>query len=117
LCILEDLNYVNMSKEQKDRFERLYGYASTHKNVSCMQTAQDPFRIVPSVRRRSNVFVLWNKNDTDMIRTLPRKTSVSAERVMHVLEQQCQGAHELEFTPISPASYRKNGYERVAISA
>ena len=58
LCILEDLNYLNMSREQKGRLERLYGYASTHKNVSCMLTAQDPFRVIPSVRRCSNVFVL-----------------------------------------------------------
>jgi len=120
LCILEDLNYLNMSKEQKGRLERLYGYASTHKNVSCMLTAQDPFRIIPSVRRCSNVFVLWNNNDMDMIKTLARKMGVSAERLMHVLEQQCQGAHDsfwLDFTPNSPAPYRKNGYERVALPA
>ena len=119
LCILEDLNYLNMSKEQKGRLERLYGYASTHKNVSCILTAQDPFRIIPSVRRCSNVFVLWNNHDMDMIKTLARKTGVPAETLQQILEEQCQGAHDsiwLDFTPDSPAPFRKNGYERIALA-
>jgi len=116
LCILEDLNYLNMSKEQKGRLERLFGYASTHKNVSCILTAQDPFRIIPTVRRCSNVFVLWNNHDKDMLKSLARKTGVDVDRYQDVLENQCQGPHDsfwLDFTSDSPAPYRKNGYERI----
>ena len=119
LCILEDLNYLNMSKEQRGRLERLYGYASTHKNVSCMLTAQDPFRILPSVRRCSNVFVLWNNHDMDMIHTLARKTGLDTDTLQRMLEQHCQGPHDsfwLDFTTDSPAPFRKNGYERVQLS-
>lgn len=119
LCILEDLNYMNMSKEQKGRLERLYGYASTHKNVSCMLTAQDPFRILPAVRRCSNVFVLWNNHDMDMIKTLARKTGLPPDMLQHVLEQQCTGPHDsfwLDFTPNTPAPYRKNGYTPVIMT-
>ena len=79
LVILEDLNYLNMSQEQRGRLERLYGYASTHKNVSCVLTAQDPFRILPTVRRCTNVFILWNNHDGDMVRALSRKTGLTAE--------------------------------------
>ena len=119
LCILEDLNYLSMDKQQKGYLERLYGYASTHKNVSCILTAQDPFRIIPTVRRCSNVFVIWNNNDTDMIRTLARKTGVCGEKLQHVLDAQCNGPHDslwLDFTPDSPAPYRKNGNDRLDLS-
>ena len=119
LCILEDLNYLNMSREQKGRLERLYGYASTHKNVSCMLTAQDPFRVIPSVRRCSNVFVLWNNSDMDMVKTLARKVGVSAETLQRILETQCREPHDsvwLDFTTNSPAPYRKNGYEKIELT-
>ena len=119
LCILEDLNYLNMSKEQQGRLERLYGYASTHKNVSCILTAQDPFRILPTVRRCSNVFVLWNNHDKDMIYTLARKTGLPAKRLQDTLRTQCRGPHDslwVDLTPGSPARFRKNGYQRLTLS-
>jgi len=108
-----------MSKEQKGRLERLYGYASTHKNVSCMLTAQDPFRIMPTVRRCSNVFILWNNVDSDMLVRLSRKLGVASEDLQRVLEEECKGSHDslwLDFTPDSPATIRKNGYERLHLS-
>ena len=117
LCILEDLNYIGMGKEQRGDLERLVGYASTHKNVSVMLTAQDPFRIPPTVRRCMNVFVLWNHHDGDMLRTLARKTGKSEEVLEKVLRTHCQDPHDsvwIDRTPDSPAPFRKNGYERIA---
>ena len=117
LCILEDLNYIGMGKEQRGYLERLVGYASTHKNVSVMLTAQDPFRILPTVRRCMNIFVLWNNHDQDMLRTLARKTGKSKEALEQVLTTHCQGPHDsvwIDLTPNSPAPFRKNGYECIA---
>ena len=118
LCILEDLNYLDMSQAQRGRLERLFGYASTHKNVSCVLTAQDPFRILPTVRRCTNVFVLWNNHDGDMVKSLARKTGLSSKKLTRVLEESCQDAHDsfwIDLTPDSPAKFRKNGYETLAI--
>ena len=118
LCILEDLNYINMSKEQRGHLERLYGYASTHRNVSCMITTQDPFRIMPTVRRCSNIFVLWNNLDLEMARTLARKMGLSPEKLQRAIETHCTGAHDslwLDFTADSPAPFRRNGYEKINI--
>ena len=118
LCILEDLNYLNMSQEQKGRLERLYGYASTHKNVSCILTTQDPFRVIPTVRRCSNVFVLWNNHDRDMMKAMARKTGIAAAKLQQVLDTECIGSHDslwLDFTLNSPAPFRKNGYDSLAI--
>ena len=117
LCILEDLNYIGMRKEQRGYLERLVGYASTHKNVSVMVTAQDPFRLLPAVRRCMNVFVLWNNHDQDMLRTLARKTGKSEDILKHVFTTHCREPHDsvwIDLTPHSPAPFRKNGYEKVA---
>jgi len=118
LCILEDLNYLNMPQAQKGRLERLYGYASTHKNVSCILTAQDPFRILPTVRRCTNIFVLWNNHDMDMVKNIARKTGLSAEQLQAVLDKECTGAHDclwIDFTDNTPAPFRKNGYQKLEI--
>lgn len=118
LCILEDLNYLAMSQEQKGRLERLYGYTSTHKNVSCILTAQDPFRILPTVRRCTNVFVLWNNHDADMVKAIARKTGLTAQQLQSLLDEHCKGLHDclwLDFTENSPAPFRKNAYEKLSI--
>ena len=118
LVILEDLSYLNMSLEQQGRLERLYGYASTHKNVSCILTAQDPFSILPTVRRCSNVFVVWNNHDGDMLKLLSRKTGHGTEQLSKALVQHCRGPHDsfwIDLTPNSPAKYRKNGYQALKL--
>ena len=58
LLILEDLEYSHMNKEDKRRLDRLFGYASTHKFMTVILTAQDSFRVPPICRRCSTVFVL-----------------------------------------------------------
>ena len=116
LCVLEDLNYIGMGKEQRGYLERLVGYTSTHKNVSVILTAQDPFRILPTVRRCANIFVLWNNHDRDMLRMLARKTGKSVDMLEHALTTYCQRPHDsvwIDLTPNSPAPFRKNGYERL----
>jgi len=120
LIILEDLNYLDMSTEQQGRLERLFGYISTHKNVSVMLTAQDPFRILPTVRRCANVFVLWNNHDGDMVQTLARKCGLAPSQLLRMFRQHCRDGHDsiwLDFTSHSPAPFRKNGFQRIEMTA
>ena len=51
-----------MDKEDKRRLDRLFGYASTHKFMTVILTAQDPFNVT--------VFVLWNSPDKDSVAML-----------------------------------------------
>lgn len=116
--ILEDLDYVGMSQEQRGRLERLYGYVSTHKNVSVFLTAQDPFRVPVTVRRCTNVFVLWPSRDHDMIRSMARKTGIAAADLVKVFAEQCTRPHDhlwFDFTPESPSRFRKNGYQNILL--
>ena len=115
LVILEDLNYLDMGIQEKGRLERLFGYASTHKNISCMLTAQDPFRIMPTVRRCTNIFVIWNNHDQTMIKTLASKLGIDPKKLTHVFHTKCPSHHDslwFDFTTNTPAEVRLNGYEK-----
>ena len=114
LVILEDLNYLDMSSEQRGKLERLFGYVSTHKNVSVILTAQDPFRLLPTVRRCANVFVMWNNHDGDMIQRLARKCGMTSKKLLDLFHEHCEEPHDciwLDFTTGSPAPIRKNGFQ------
>ena len=102
-----------MGKEQRGYLERLVGYTSTHKNVSVMITTQDPFRILPTVRRCMNIFVLWNNHDQDMLRTLARKTGKSVELLEHVLTVHCQEPHDSVWIDLTPGFAGSVPKERV----
>jgi len=116
LVIMEDLNYIDMSQVEKGRMERLFGYASTHKNISVLLTAQDPFRIMATARRCANFFNVWNNHDQTMIRTLATKTGVRKEKLSEAFQTMCPGVHDflsIDLTDDSPAPFRKNGYEKI----
>lgn len=114
LVILEDLGYINMDRDQRSRLERLFGYGSTHKNISTMLTAQDPFRIMTTVRRCANFFVVWNNHDTSMIATLATKLNIRKEVLCTLFREKCPNYHDslwFDFTANTPAPYRLNGYD------
>lgn len=118
LVILEDLDYVSMSKQQQGNLERLFGYVSTHLDVSVMLTAQNVFNVSPAVRRCSNVIVLWNNHDGDMIKAVARKMGLDPDQLNHALQTQCVGPHDslwIDFTDNTPAPFRKNGFEPIML--
>jgi hypothetical protein len=114
LVILEDLNYLDMDRQQRGLLERLFGYVSTHKNISVMSTAQNAFNIIPAARRCANVWVVWDNHDQDMIKTLGRKLSLPDQRLADMFRLKCKDNHDnitIDFTENSPYPFRKNGFE------
>lgn len=119
LVILEDLDYLSMSKEQQGCLERLFGYVSTHKNISVALTAQNVFNVCPAVRRCANIILLWNNHDGDMIKAVARKTGLDPEALNHVLQNRCVKPHDslwIDFTDNSPAPFRLNGFDPIALT-
>lgn len=114
LVILEDLDYENLDHEQRGRLDRLFGYVSTHKNVSVMLTAQDPFRVPPIARRCANLFIVWNNHDLTTIQTLAKKLTLPSDTLQRLFREKCPNTHDslwFDFTANSPAKVRQNGYE------
>lgn len=115
LCIIDDMEFKTMDKEQKYNLDRLFGYVSTHKNVSVMLACQDAFNCPPIVRRCSNLFVLWNNHDLNSMAQLARKTGLTAKQLQSLFKIVGDGRNSLwlDLTSGSPYKIRKNGYELI----
>lgn len=113
LVILDDLEFRQMSKDQKRNLDRLFGFVSTHKNISVIATSQDAFNLMPCVRRCANIFVLWKSHDMDAMATLARKSGLKAEdfRQLFKLCDKPKDSLWIDLTDKTPAPLRKNGFE------
>jgi hypothetical protein len=113
LVILDDLEFKGMSKDQKRNLDRLFGFVSTHKNISICLCAQDTFNVPPIVRRCSNLWVLWKMNDMDSLSNTARKTGMSAQNFNTIFNELMMNNHDslwIDTTAGTPYPLRKNGY-------
>lgn len=119
LVILDDLEYHSMNKIQKRNLDRLFGFVSTHKNVSICLCAQDSFSVPPIVRRCSNVFILWKMNDLDSLAQTARKTGMKSSNLNTIFTELMSKPHDslwIDLTDKTPYPLRKNGYELITKS-
>ena len=117
LVILDDLEYKGMGRDQKANLDRLFGFVSTHKNISVALTSQDPFNVPPIVRRCSNLWVLWPLSDIDAMSNTARKTGLKTDNFRSIFKQLMADSKDslwLDMTSGSPAPQRKNGYEVIS---
>jgi hypothetical protein len=114
LLILDDLEYKFMSKPQLRNLDRLFGYVSSHKNVSCICISQDCYNIPPCVRRMSNIWILGKiNNDITSFLTIAQKCGMKKNDFEYVFDKYITGDHDtlwLDRTKNTPAEYRVNGY-------
>lgn len=113
LVVLDDLEFKQMSKSQKRNLDRLFGYVSTHKNISIILCSQDAFNVPPIVRRCSNLFILWRCPDLDAMATCARKTGMRREgfnSIFNKLMLDHRDSLWLDMTDKTPYPMRKNGY-------
>lgn len=113
LVIIDDLELKTLPKDQKRNLDRLFGYVSTHKNISVCLCSQDPFNVPPIVRRCSNLWVLWKCNDLDSMSVCARKTGLKSEAFNSIFNDLMLDKRDslwLDLTNKSPAPMRKNGY-------
>ena len=116
LVIIDDIDLTSLSKQQKGCLDRLFGSVSTHMNVSVHLTSQDPFNIPASVRRCSNVFVLYKSPDLDSMACVSRKTGFKSKDLHTIFKQLFKDQHEslwIDLTTKSPYPLRKNGYQMI----
>jgi hypothetical protein len=117
LVILDDLDYSHLekNKEQSKALNRLFGFCSTHKNISVCLTAQDYFNIPATIKRMSNFFIIWKNIDSDSFKMIARKCGMKLEDFEHIFKNYIgDDPHNslwIDLTKDSPAKLRKNGYE------
>jgi hypothetical protein len=113
LVVLDDLEFKTMGKQQRRCLDRLFGYVSTHKNISVILCSQCPFNVPPIVRRCSNLFVLWRLADLDSQAQVSRKTGMKAQNLHNIFDNLMSNTHDslwIDNTTATPYPLRKNGY-------
>lgn len=116
LVVLDDLEYKGMSRDQRSNLDRLFGFVSTHKNISVALTSQDPFNVPPIVRRCSNLWVLWPMIDVDSMAMTARKTGLRADEFRYIFNNLMTHRRDslwLDLTDKTKYPQRKNGYELI----
>lgn len=111
--ILDDIDLSGMSKQQKACLDRVFGYVSTHSNVSVCLTSQEAFRIPPIVRRCANYYCLWKICDIDSLNQIGRKCGFKKEDFQHIFDKyliEPKDSFHIDLTDHSPYKLRINGY-------
>jgi hypothetical protein len=110
LVVLDDLEYKTMNKTQKRTVDRLFGYVSTHKNISVALTSQDPFNIFPIVRRCADLWVLWKTKDIDSVANIARKAGLFPEQLRSIFKDfKLRDSLWIDTTPNTLYPLRING--------
>jgi hypothetical protein len=114
MVICDDLDMKSYNKIQKKNLSRLFGYCSTHCNLSVLLTQQDCFECPPIVRRCCNMFVLWASHDLASMSQIAKKAGMKTGDLRTIFETICTKPKDsfwIDLTDGSPAKFRKNGYE------
>lgn len=115
LVILEDIEYKFLNKKELRNLDRLFGYVSSHKNVSCISIAQDGFNIPPCVRRMSNIWVLGPSHDKDSVKQISRKCGLTSKFIENVYDNHITDNFKslwIDNTKDTPYPLRLNGFEQ-----
>jgi len=113
MVICDDLDFKSANKDQKKNLSRLFGYCSSHHNISVCLTQQDCFETPAIVRRCANVFVLWSSHDIISMSAVATRAGLKASDLRNIFETVCTGFRDsltIDLTEGSPAKLRKNGY-------
>ncbi len=113
MVILDDLEYKRMDRDQYRALSRLFGFVSTHKNISVCLTSQDYAEVPAICRRTCNLWVLWRATDTDEMNTLARRIGMKGESFKHIFDTLLPDFHDslwVDLTRNTRCKLRKNGF-------
>lgn len=120
LCIVDDVEYSNLSKEQMARLHKLVRYVSSHKNVTIYFTHQSFFELPNLVRKLCNVFIIWKPRSSTELKLISNRIGLESEQVERIFETQCNGYRDslcIDFNINTPARFRKNIFETLDINS
>ena len=117
LLIIEDCCFKNCSKEMKQNLNRLFGYTSSHCNLSICLTSQNPYDISAEIRRMANTYAIWRNPDMNSMNTLASRCGIKKNQMEYIMCDVLKQNHDflmidLQFN--SPAKYRINGFKPIS---
>jgi len=112
LVVVDDVDVKRLGRHQLSALDRLFGYVSTHKNISCILCSQDVFNIPAGIRRCANLWVLWKTPDTHAVAMCASRCGkLDFEELF---KKNCKGPHDsiwIDMTDRTPLKIRSNGYK------
>jgi hypothetical protein len=116
LVVLDDLEVKMLPKKEKRALDRLFGFVSTHKNVSVILASQDTFNVPPIVRRCANVWIMWRSPDLDALAMCARKAGFKSDDLKILFDELMELETDslcIDRTSKSPYPLRKNLFEPI----
>ena len=83
-----------MSKEQKHRWNRMYGTWSTHNNISNWSTFQTPFSSPPEIRQMCSFIILWRIPDYNCMTILSSRFGINSKTLKFIFENYIKDIHD-----------------------
>ncbi len=113
MVVIDDLEIKQLPKEQARALDRLFGYCSTHKNITVYLTTQNFSNVPAAVRRMTNFWILWRIPDTDAMKICSKKAGLKKDELTQIFDDNLPGFHDslwIDRTKNSPYPLRKNGF-------
>lgn len=114
LVIIEDKEYKFMKKKELQNLDRLFGYVSTHRNVSVASTGQYFYNMPVPIRNMSNFFIIWRPLDLDSLNSIGRRVGLKKEEILAIMDTYFKKGRDslwVDLTANSPYKLRLNGYK------
>jgi hypothetical protein len=112
--VLDDIEVKQLPKDQSRALDRLFGYVSTHKNITCYLTSQNFANIPAAIRRMSNFWIIWKINDSDAMKICAKKAGMKPADLVDIFDNIMPNFNDslwIDRTAFSPYPLRKNGFE------
>lgn len=113
LCIIDDICFKDLPKEQTMKLDRLCGFISTHCNISLCVINQDIFQVNPIIRKCCSVWVIYRPSCTDELNTIARRCGMTSKEFKYLFDEIAPNESDsitVDKTPGSPYPLRLNGF-------
>ena len=114
ICIIDDYDLNKLDKLQRSNLNRLFGYVSTHQNLSVIVTNQILTQVPCDIRRQCSFFIIYKTVDLNSMRTISSRVGLRYEKFLDLFNKHIKRVHDslwIDLTNGSPAPLRLNGYE------
>lgn len=113
LVVLDDISFTNLTKEQKSNLGRLFGFVSTHCNVSVACCNQNFFDIAPVCRKLANIWVVWRPASYEELNTIGRRVGIKNKNLQRIFDRDLRNYHDsltVDLTVPEELRLKKNGF-------
>jgi len=120
LCIIDDVEFTNLSKEQIARMNKLFRYVSSHKNVTIYVSHQNFFELPGLVRKMCNVFVIFKPRSSTELKLIANRIGLKPDMLTNIFETTCNQYRDslcVDFNQNSPSIFRKNIFEKIKVKS